>query len=293
MRAERAARYNPRTFSRSTIITDHSDPHALKAHYLDHFRRNRTAILEGADLGFDPPIKGCPGWDVAGLTAHMGRVYTFWIKWVSERPRESSRVAYAELVAEREARMPGYNSWEKAGFPRDSRPDGIIDFARETGDELARMLAGLQPEERVWTFVPTHQNGAFVFRRLAMETAIHRWDAKDAHRIARPFEPELARDGIDEMLTMFVEDPAYHEGANQRRGQTILLREHPGPGRWLVSFDAGAISTSHDAGPADVTVSGTASDLWLYIMGRRMAEELHVEGDTGLAMEWGNLAGRF
>src|SRR5437879_1488727 len=86
----------------------YADPQTLKAHYLDHFRRNRAAILDAAALGFDAPIKGCPGWDVSGLTAHMGRVYTFWLKWVRERPRAFSREAFKEIAADRDARLPGY-----------------------------------------------------------------------------------------------------------------------------------------------------------------------------------------
>ena len=281
---------------------------ALKAHYLDRFRRNRAAILEAAALGFDRPIKGCPGWDVAGLTGHMGRVYTFWLKWVRERPRAASREAFEELAAERDARLPGYTAWDRAGFPSASRPDGIVPFTRQAGDELAAALADLAPTEAVWTFVPSRQNGAFVFRRLAMETTIHRWDAEEAHGIAGPIDAALARDGIDEMLMMLRDDPAYEENRDHRHGQTVLLCEEPSgqgapseaPGRglqpasrWLVSFDRSGITTASDEGPADVTVTGTASDLWLFIMGRRRPDEMRITGDNNLAASWGDLAGRF
>jgi uncharacterized protein (TIGR03083 family) len=266
---------------------------ALKAYYLNHFRRNRAAILEAAALGFDRPIKGCPGWDVAAVTAHMGRVYTFWLKWVRERPRGFSREAFNEIAADRDARLPGYTAWDKAGFPKESRPDGIVPFARQAGDELDSALVALAPEETVWTFVPPRQTGAFVFRRLAMETTVHRWDAEDAHGIARPIDEALARDGIDEMLMMFREDPGYENNKDRRHGQKILLREDPGPGSWLVSFDNSGMTTSPDEGPADVTVAGKASDLWLFIMGRCSPEEMHIEGDKDLAASWGDLAGRF
>jgi uncharacterized protein (TIGR03083 family) len=219
---------------------------------------------------------------------------------VSERPRGHSREAYQELLAERDARLPGYNAWEKAGFPKDSRPGGIVPFARQTGDELDAALVGLEPRETVWTFVPTHQTGAFVFRRLAMETVVHRWDAEEAHGIARPIDAALARDGIDEMLMMFREDPEYEDNKDRRHGQKVLLREAPGRSgqpvsslRRLVSFGEAGITVSDDEGPADVTVAGTASDLLLFIMGRRLPEEMQLDGDTELAGRWGELAGRF
>lgn len=281
-----------------------ADPQIRKAYYLDHFRRNRAAILEAAALGFDPPIKGCPGWDVAAVTGHMGRVYTFWLKWVRERPRGVSREAFQEIVADRDARLPGYTAWDDAGFPKASRPDGIVSFARQAGDDLDVALIDLEPEETVWTFVPPSQTGAFVFRRLAMETTIHRWDVEDAHGIASPINQALARDGIDEMLMMFREDPAYESNKDRRHGQKILLCEAPGAAgqgatsgppdhHWLLSFDNSGITSSPDIGSADVTVFGNASDLWLYIMGRRSSGEMHIEGDKDLASLWGDLAGKF
>ncbi len=276
-----------------------ADPYVLKRYYLDRLRHNRAAILSAAEVGLDAPIRGCPGWDVAALTAHMGRVYTFWLKWVQERPRGFSREAMMEISKDRDARLPGYTAWDRAGFPKESRLDGIVPFARQAGDELDAALADLEPEESVWTFVPTCQNGAFVFRRLAMETTIHCWDAQEAHGIAPPIDDALARDGIDEMLLMFSEDPAYEENKDRRHGQKILLREEPAAtgrpigSRRLVSFERSGISTSTAEGPADAIVTGSASDLWLYIMGRRSHEEMRIEGDTQVAASWGDLAGRF
>jgi hypothetical protein len=60
-----------------------------------------------------------------------------------------------------------------------------------------------------------------------------------------------------------------------------------------VSFDHSGITTAPDEVPADVTVAGNASDLWLFIMGRRSPEEMQIEGDEELAASWGDLAGRF
>jgi uncharacterized protein (TIGR03083 family) len=281
-----------------------TDPQRAKAHYLALFRRNRAAILEAAALGFDRPIKGCPGWDVAALTGHMGRVYTFWLKWVRERPRGFSREAMAEIAADRDARLPGYTAWDEAGFPINSRPDGIVPFAQRAGDELDSAVVALEPEEHVWTFVPTHQTGAFVFRRLAMETTIHRWDAEEAHGITHPIPRTLAQDGIDEILMQFREDPAYDENRDRRHGQTLLLSEEPGGHLeaedepfsercWFVTFDPSGITTAETEGPADVAIAGTASDLWLFIMGRRSPDEMRIEGNAELAASWGDLAGRF
>jgi len=68
-----------------------TDPHTLKAYYLEHFRGNRAAILEAAAMGLDPPITGCLGWDVAGLTAHMGRVESGTVSCMPRRKRMDDR----------------------------------------------------------------------------------------------------------------------------------------------------------------------------------------------------------
>jgi hypothetical protein len=103
----------------------------------------------------------------------------------------------------------------------------------------------------------------------------------------------------------------YDNNQDRRHGQTILLREAPGPAgqgapsgpsgchslkpanRWLVSFDHSGITSSPGEGPADATVAGSASDLWLFIMGRRSPEEMKIESDKDLAASWGDLEGRF
>jgi uncharacterized protein (TIGR03083 family) len=265
----------------------------MKNKYLDHFHSNRAAILSAAAVDLDAPIKGCPGWDVAALTGHMGRVYTFWLKWVCERPRGASKEAFAELMAEREARLPGYIAWRDPEFHKEARPAGIVEFARDTGNELEDALRELSPDEQVWTFVPSQQTGAFLFRRLALETAVHRWDAEEAVGAEQPIEEALARDGIDETLMMFANDPAYEEHQPLRRGQRILLRDDGGEGQWLVMFGEEGITTSPGDGPADATITGSASDLLLFIMGRRTPEEMQIEGDKALAATWGDLAGRF
>jgi predicted lipid carrier protein YhbT len=95
------------------------------------------------------------------------------------------------------------------------------------------------------------------------------------------------------MLMMFREDPGYDENKERRHGQRFLLRQQPGSGRWLVSFENGGISASQQEAPADVIISGTASDLHLFIMGRRTPDEMQIEGDKELAGAWGDLAGRF
>jgi uncharacterized protein (TIGR03083 family) len=58
--------------------------------------------------------------------------------------------------------------------------------------------AGNRP---VWTFDPRSQSVEFWFRRMAHETMIHRFDAELASHERTSFDPDLALDGVDEILS--------------------------------------------------------------------------------------------
>ncbi len=55
----------------------------------------------------------------------------------------------------------------------------------------------------MWTWTGANQNVEWVRRRMAQETAVHRWDA--AHAVGQPDDLDalVASDGIDEFLTYF------------------------------------------------------------------------------------------
>lgn len=267
-----------------------------KEAYLDHFRANRDAILEAAPKNLDAAVKGCPGWDVGALVGHMGGVHTFWLRWVTQRPEGPTPDIREQFRTERERLLPGFSAWSDAGFSRELRPEGVLAFARSTGDDLQAELEALSPEDHVWTFVPSRQNASFVFRRIAQETGVHRWDAENAVGIDRPIEPDLARDGIDEMLFALPEIASMgREGANGRTGQRVRLVEAgSGDNTWLVSFEPDRMREIEDDGrQVDLEVRGAASDLLLFVVGRLTPDEIEMTGDRALAGQWADLAGRF
>ena len=49
----------------------------------------------------------------------------------------------------------------------------------------------------------------FIQRRMAQESAVHRWDAELAVGAPNPIDADLAVDGVDEFLTLFL--PAEEE----------------------------------------------------------------------------------
>lgn len=266
-----------------------------KETYLRHFEENRQAILDAAPRNLDASVRGCPGWDVAALAGHMGVVYTFWLRWIRQRPQGPTADAQRQFRDDRERLLPGFAAWADNRFPASGRPDGLLEFTRSTGSELQRELECLSPDEPVWTFVPSRQNAAFIFRRIAQETGVHRWDAENAVGIDRDIDRELARDGVDEMLFALPEIVARDPDApNIRSGQRVRLVETATQNVWLLTFEQNGMRRLEDDGkPVDLEVSGSASNLLLFIIGRRRPDEVRISGDRALASQWGDLAGRF
>ena len=146
-------------------------------------RGDAAGLLAAArEAGPAAPVPACPGWTVSDLTFHVGEVHHFWATVVAER------LADPELVVE-----PA----------RPVTDDAVYAFAEENARRLVDVLTATDPATPVWTWSTQH-DVAFVVRRMAQETAVHRYDAERAAgrewRIGAPF----ASDGVDEFLFHFL-----------------------------------------------------------------------------------------
>jgi hypothetical protein len=109
---------------------------------------------------------------------------------------------------------------------------------------------------------------------MAQETVIHRRDAELAAGEPTPADPELAIDGIAELLDLFVAYPTHKwneecqpvlEPAN---GDTLLV-DAAGT-RWLAEVTLGGVEVSRpgDVPQAAVRVSGAPSDVLFWLWNR-------------------------
>jgi uncharacterized protein (TIGR03083 family) len=252
-----------------------------KDEYLRALQDNYAAMVEAARLGLEPAVPGCPDWSVGGLMGHMLLVYANW--------NANVRHWHDGKGLEREdldAAYPGYTTWVDAGFPRDQTPAPILEWLDQVYRELHEALSAAGVTEQVWTWFPPDQTAGFVQRRMALETAVHRWDAQQAHGEPEPIEAELARDGIDEMLDIHL--PMHHEWIKPRAGAGERYHFHrtDGSGEWLVVFDPDGVRVSKEHAKGDIAIRGSASDLLLWLWGRIPAEGLEVLGDASLAGQW-------
>ena len=211
-----------------------------------------------ADADLAAPVAACPGWTIADLVYHLGEVHHFWRTVVGE----------------------ARDTWE--GYEQPARPaDGeLIGWYRDRLAELVTVLAAADPAQPNWTW-STDKTAGFVQRRMAQETAIHRWDAEQAAGLDTGVEPHLASDGIDEFLMWFADEP--NEGAAVPGGSVHL---HCGDvsGEWTVRLNAeGTYDIERAHAKGDCALRGSASDLLLALWRRRGIDTIDVVGDADVA----------
>ena len=219
-----------------------------------------TIEHEGAALGRtlaegpDRPIARYPTWTVVDLVAHTGSVH----RWV------------AGLVTRGAMRPPARPAH------RDRDPDRLADWFAAGIVLLVDALRRTDPARPVWTMAADMTAG-FWHRRMAHETGAHRWDAEHATGRARPIDPQLAVTGIPETLEIHVVRPL-SGAAVGGRGERVAVHCTDVPGDWTVTLLAHRVEVQSEAGRADATVAGSASSVWLALMGRP-APDVETTGD--------------
>ena len=114
-------------------------------------------------------------------------------------------------------------------------PAGLPDWLEGSAAELVATLAGADPDAECWTWTADH-HVRFWSRRMAHETAVHRWDGQGASGSPEPFDGALAVDGIDEHL----ENLPFILGAEQTigAGESLHLHCTDRDGEWLLRLGA-------------------------------------------------------
>ena len=223
--------------------------------YIAALRREGGALAQAARQDPARPVPYYAGWNVADLVAHTGAVH----RWV------------LGIVRSRATEQVPREPYE------DRDPLRLLAWFAEGLAALAGELRAADPSEPVWSF-GADQTVGFWQRRMAHETAIHRWDAQSAFGDAQPIEPRLAATGIGESLAVHVVRPV-HGTAVGGHGESVALRCDDAPDRWLVVLLPHEVRVEEGEGPATASVAGTASSVWLVVTGRP-AVGIRVSGDA-------------
>lgn len=202
-------------------------------------------------------VPSCPAWDVRQLVEHVGDMHRSWAAVARARasdPREIDRAALRYSPDKGDLL-----EWYDRGL------EEILDVLRTTPEDAT-----------FWTFWPPQRNVAFLRRRMAHETAVHRWDVEASYGSARPIEARLAADGIDELLTVYLR--AW--GKSRGSGETVGFRTLDTDDEWTLVIRDGELTTRRAAAGADAVLAGPASELLLALWGRLPLDAIEIDGDS-------------
>jgi len=225
--------------------------------YLTAFDAELEALLAAAtDLGADVP--GCPGWTVRDLLSHVLGVY------------RHKNAAFAAGAAPENP---------EAGWGALADDDDVVALLR---DEAAVLRTNLDrdPATPAWSWWAPEQTVGFWQRRMAQETAVHRWDAESAvlgADDADPIADDLADDGVDELLGWLTWDWSDYPQAGAD-GRRVLVST--GVHSWTVTLHERAVEVGPGGDDADALLAGEPSGLLLHLWGRPGEHGIASGGDV-------------
>jgi uncharacterized protein (TIGR03083 family) len=236
-----------------------------RASYLESLRRDAADLFSAATPALAADVPTCPGWTVERLVGHVGRVYRWTAGWITTGAAgEVERPPTGDAVV----------TWAAAGL------DELV-AALDTG-ESATGDSGEPAMVATWA---GEQPAIFWPRRMAIETALHRWDAQSAGGDGAPVSSPLALDAIDELFEVILPWRGTADVASE--GTTVHLHATDvGGGEWLVTFGSAGMAVEHAHAKGDLAVRGTASDLLLLLWNRIGPERCEVFGDAELLERW-------
>jgi len=226
----------------------------MPADHIVALRRDSNRIALGVEGRLNHFVPSCPGWQVADLVWHLGIVQMFW------------RMVARGVLA-------GPEAWSEPDRPV---TDDLLAWFVGGVDLTANILDSLDPDMPAWTW-GRRQDVGFIRRRVAQETAVHCWDVVNAVGCNEPIEQTLAVDGVDEFLDEVLPGLS-HDLAGP--AQTIRLHAHDSGDEWTVRAGEGSVSPDRASRQAEATATASASDLLLLLWGRRLPDEVQVDGDT-------------
>jgi uncharacterized protein (TIGR03083 family) len=224
----------------------------------------RAAV--GQPGALTPPVPSCPGWTVEDLVRHLAGTY----RWVSGH------------VGRGVTSHPGQPDGSDAPTGAD-----VLTWWDEEYAKLLKLLDWLDPSLPAWNWAPQTKKAEFWHRRIAHETAVHRWDAQMAVALSEPIEAKLAADGITEVLDTWL--PAGKRRGPLDRHGVVALRATDVAEVWNVRVRGEGIALldtdtllDHGHHNERAVAIGTASDLLLALYGRVAFDVLDTAGDGSL-----------
>jgi uncharacterized protein (TIGR03083 family) len=237
--------------------------------HLAMLRGSAAALRDAAArAGPDAPVPTCPAWDVRKLVIHQGMVH----RWAAANLRRERHHRTGDSRAEAQA-APDLLAWFAVGV------DTLVATLKATDDDAQAMvfLNDAPPPRRFWARRQAHETT--IHSADAVAAALGRWPVAADLKLA----PAMAADGLDELLCGFIT-----RGKGKLRSkETITAVVTAGDTGHTWTLRIGEESLTAEPGAtdrADVTVSGTAAQLYLGLWNR--GEEITAKGSEDFLDLW-------
>jgi len=227
-------------------------------------RREAAALVAAVERDPSAMVPTCPGWTLDDLAEHVARRFAGVAGLV--RDHADAAVDYAAIAA------PG---------------GGTAAWLEEATAELVDALSKEPPDAPVWNWSGQDATAAFWARRMAHEVAVHRWDAALALGERSEVDADLAADGVDESLNVFLPHALAKRPVDRLAGTFGVVAIDTGD-QWWGRLRPDSSEVSRGAAPSrpDAELRGTAGDLLLALWGRPVSvEKIGNERITGLLTE--------
>jgi uncharacterized protein (TIGR03083 family) len=230
--------------------------------YFELIDADTERLVEMGGRGLKEPVPSCPGWDVAEVVWHTA------------------------VVFEHKVRVMADNAWPDPWPPADFDDKDELGFLREAKDDLFEEFSRHDIGEQTTTFGSDSTIG-FWARRMALEAAVHRYDAELAHSDPTPVADDLALDGVDEVLHVMLAGPWWSERVDTRHPVDAVVAVRAADRVWSCDLRQRSVTVSDGAdGVAAVTVQGEPEHVFLWLWGREPDSAVQTIGDASILAEF-------
>lgn len=240
--------------------------------YVSIISDESSRILSAYELDRRAAVPWSDRWTVATVARHVAATHHVVAEVVSGRP---------------DADFGGFGHLPT---PEKDSPE-FVDWFRSGTSLLLEQLSNVPANEECWSWFEPGRRVGWWARRMALEAVVHRSDADAAQGKEFSVASEIAADGIDEYLDVFV--AASRAAHDAPPGPTMSFECSDRSDRWWLDLSGrGERAASREPRDASVRFFGTAEQLLLVVWGRFPASNaagVEVSGDVTVLDRWPEL----
>jgi uncharacterized protein (TIGR03083 family) len=240
--------------------------------YLSIISDESSGILSAYELDRRAAVPWSDRWSVGTVARHVAATHHVVAEVVSGRP-DADFGLFAQLA------QPEKDSAE------------FVDWSRSGTAALLEQLSNVPANDECWSWYEPGRSVGWWARRMALEAVVHRLDADVALGRELSVASDVAADGIDEYLDVFV---AASRAANDApAGPTVSFECSDRSDRWWLDLSSrGERTVRREPRDASVRIGGTAAQLLWIVWGRVAASDaagVELSGDAGVFERWSEL----